>query len=397
MMHRLLLFVACLHFLTHRASAQSVLRTIDRLPDTGQQTGYTAVPGEDNDFFIHPPGFVDNLDGTVTDTVTGLQWQKTDGGEMTFLSARAYADTLVLGGYSDWRLPAPLEAFSILNLGRANPALDTLYFTRTPAEYWWTDLIQFNDTGKVWVTNAGGGIGNHPVTETISAGGTKRFHTRVVRDRTTPQVLPARYTVNGDGTVTDQLTSLVWMQSAYTDSLSWESALQYTDTLQFAGADDWRMPNMRELQSIAAYDRANPSLDLSVFPGLTSGKFWSSTTLPNQPLKAWYFDTRFGITTYADKSSRLLLVCVRGDGSFPAAITTPVQQRAWSAYPNPAGDILTITGVSGVTRIRVVNGLGQEVAEWTGPGRFSVGDWPAGCYVLYPEQEGFAPERIIKY
>jgi len=53
------------------------------LPDTGQTHHYTQTFGEDSDFSGRGPSYADNGDGTVTDKVTGLMWQKTDGGEMT--------------------------------------------------------------------------------------------------------------------------------------------------------------------------------------------------------------------------------------------------------------------------------------------------------------------------
>jgi len=86
-----------------------------KLPDTGQYTNYASTDGEDADFFINPLSFTDNGDGTITDNNTCLMWQKTDGGEMTFESAATYCDNLLLGGYSDWRLPTAIELFSINN------------------------------------------------------------------------------------------------------------------------------------------------------------------------------------------------------------------------------------------------------------------------------------------
>lgn len=82
---------------------------------------------------------MDNGDGTVTDQVTGLMWQQTDGGEMTWERAQEYARQLRLGGHREWRLPASMELFSILDHGKHGPAMDTDYFTRTEARYWWTD------------------------------------------------------------------------------------------------------------------------------------------------------------------------------------------------------------------------------------------------------------------
>ena len=104
-----------LGLLALNASAQ---QSMLKLPDTGQTNTYTATFGEDADYAINPPSFTDNGDGTVKDNVTGLIWQKADGGEMTWSNAFVYAQTNRVGGQSDWRLPTSHEAFSILNHGR---------------------------------------------------------------------------------------------------------------------------------------------------------------------------------------------------------------------------------------------------------------------------------------
>ncbi len=152
-----------------------------KLPDTGQTNRYTPTFGEDADYTINPPSFTDNGDGTVMDNVTGLVWQKADGGEMIWSNAVVYAQTNRVGGQSDWRVPASHEAFSILDHGRVNPALNTNYFTLSAAQYWWTADPQVADATHVWAINAGGGIGAHRQSETLSAGGTNRYHVRCVR------------------------------------------------------------------------------------------------------------------------------------------------------------------------------------------------------------------------
>jgi hypothetical protein len=103
---------------------------VSRVPDTGQTTSYTLTKGEDADFNINPPSYTDNENGTITDNVTGLIWQKTDGGEMTFENASAYCLSLNLGGYSDCRLPTCVELYSINRYDKVNPAMNTLYFTK---------------------------------------------------------------------------------------------------------------------------------------------------------------------------------------------------------------------------------------------------------------------------
>ena len=342
--------------------AQQVIKTMKRLPDTGQITSYTTTFGEDNDYNFNPPFYIDNGDGTVTDTITSLMWQQTDGGEMTIENAITYCSTLSLGGYTDWRLPSCHELFSILNHDRANPAIDTIYFTHTQAQYWWSSQRQANDSNKVWVTNSGGGVGNHPKTETISAGGVKRFHVRAVRDVTTPPTLSNHFIDNGNATTTDLMTDLMWQQVPYNDSITWEQALTLADTLSFAGYSDWRLPNIKELQSINDESLINPSINQTYFSGVNTNFYWSSTSLPNQTTKAWYLDTQFGITTYQFKTNRLYALCVRG-GNVATGIKEQVSTIAdIFIFPNPAGNNFTI--ISNVemknTRIEIYNALGER-------------------------------------
>lgn len=317
------------------SNAQSVQKTMLRLPDTGETTSYTTTFGEDADYNYCAPFFQLNGDGTVSDTITGLMWQQTDGGEMTIENAFHYADTSTLAGYSDWRLPNAHESISILNHQFANPAIDPAVFTVTAAEYWWTSVYQANDSAKVWVTNSGGGVGNHPKSETISAGGSKRFHVRMVRDVNAPLSVQSHFADNGNGTVTDNLTNLVWQKVPLPDSLTWEDALLYVDTLSLAGYIDWRLPNIKELESISDESLISPSIDPTYFSVSGTKYFWSSTTLPNQTTKAWYLDTHFGITTYDVKTSRHQVFAVRGDESFVNGLVEGNASKETYVSPNP--------------------------------------------------------------
>ncbi len=337
---------------------QSVLRTMKRLPDTGETSSYTTTLGEDADYLINMPFFTNNGDGTVTDTITGLMWQKTDGGEMTFEKAKLYCDTLTLGGFSDWRLPNAHEAYSILNQQYSNPATDPTVFTTTAAEYWWSSVRQVGDSTKVWVTNAGGGIGNHPKSETVSAGGTKRIHARAVREITTPVTVPVHFTDNGDGSITDNLTNLVWQKIPEIDTITWEDALNYAENLSLAGKTDWRLPNIKELQSINDESISNPSISQTYFTTAGAINFWSSTTLPNQTVKAWYMDTQFGIVSHYPKTSKRSVICVSGNGGSPSSIVKNEVADLITIFPNPAYDFITVSSAF-PSEIEISNIQGQ--------------------------------------
>lgn len=369
---------------------QSVQKTMLRLPDTGQTSSYTNSPGEDSDFLIHPPAFIDNGNGTVTDTVTGLMWQKADGGEMTIESAQTYCNALALGGYTDWRLPNAHEAFSILNHQNANPSLNTSVFTPSLAEYWWSSDRQANDSNKVWATNSGGGIGNHPKAETISAGGNKKFHVRAVRSTFSPQTFPTHFIDNGNGTVTDVLTQLVWQKAPYSDTLSWEQSLAYADSLSLGGIAQWRLPNIKELQSINDEKRINPSLNPTVFSAANARKYWSSTSLPNQTTKAWYLSTQFGITTYDTKTVKHYVLCVSGN---PVLTGVPsIEPEVWLAYPNPFHSFIRMPFIPASTTCLLSNAMGQLVYSGNALNEQDFSSLPRGLYVLTI----LGPSTIVK-
>ena len=374
--------------------AQTVLKTMKRLPDTGVKTSYTNTPGEDNDFNIHVPFYINHGNGTATDTVTGLMWQTVDGGEMTVENAAIYCDTLTLGGHSDWRLPNVHEAYSILNHQNNNPAMDVLVFPKTGAEYWWTSEKQVNDASKVWCTNAGGGAGNHLKSETISAGGTKKFHVRAVRDITTP-VAVEHFTIASPTTVIDNLTGLMWRSQFLPDTLTWESALTYADTSTTAGFTDWRLPNIKEIQSIMDVSRINPCLNTSYFTANPAMKCWASTTLPNKTVSAWYLDTRYGITTYDVKTRRNYVYLVRTADVASSAVKPYSKGFQGMVYPNPFNNAFRVEGIGENTYCKLYNNSGMFLYCFKSGTLVSLPNLPAGCYYL--KAEGCAGSvRVIK-
>ena len=113
-----------------------------------------------------------------------------------------------------------------------------------------------------------------------------------------------RFVDNGDGTVTDSCTGLMWQKNTAdvdgngtvtegTDTTSWCNAIAYCEDLVFAGHDDWRLPNLRELQSLVDYGRFSPSID-PVF-GAFSSAYWSSTSDAEIPADAWFVHFSVGI------------------------------------------------------------------------------------------------------
>ena len=371
---------------------QNVSKTIQLLPDTGQTSSYTTTFGEDHDYSINTPSFTNNGNGTITDNVTGLMWQQVDGGEMTFENAITYCNTLTLGGLSGWRLPTPIEAYSILNQQNSNPAINTNFFTLTTAEYWWTSAYENNSTTKVWCTNSGGGIGNHPKIETVSAGGTKKFHARAVRNINSPTTIANHFTDNGDGTITDNLTQLIWQKIPNANLFTWEQAISYAEGLTIGTNSDWRLPNIKELQSINNELTTNPSVFAPYFSSVGVHNYWSSTSLPNQTTKAWYWNTQFGITTYDLKTNTNYVICVRGNPSLSS--TSFSEQTNIAIYPNPASYFANISFPNNLDyfKIEITDLLGkimysEEVKSLSNDYKIDLEGYKDGIYFIKVSNE----------
>ncbi|MBA3015691.1 MAG: DUF1566 domain-containing protein [Proteobacteria bacterium] len=90
------------------------------------------------------------------------------------------------------------------------------------------------------------------------------------------------YTDNGNGTVTDTRTKLVWQQTDDGVQRTWEGAIAYCEGLSLGGAIDWRLPNYKALLSLVDDSRSNPAID-PIFGNNNSPFFyWTSTTIPGQ-------------------------------------------------------------------------------------------------------------------
>ncbi len=101
------------------------------------------------------------------------------------------------------------------------------------------------------------------------------------------------YTDNGDGTVTDNDTGLMWMKDGAPIIMLWQPALAYCEGLDLAGHSDWYLPNVKELQTLVDHSRTSPAIDTDYF--VSSGSaYWSSSTSAQDPSTAWYVNFYHG-------------------------------------------------------------------------------------------------------
>ncbi len=269
--------------------------------------------GQDAQIMGHQPSYTDNGDGTITDNVTGLIWQK-DFAVMTLDEALHLAQEFTLAGRSDWRLPSIKEVYSLImfyGVDASNrdmtkvpegalPFIDTNYFTfkygangtRVIDTQLLSSTTYVGSTDRLrlvfGVNLADGRIKGYPIT---ARDGAKLFSVRFVCGE---EYGVNNFQDNKNGTISDHATALMWQRDDSCKGMSWEEALSYAQTMnkkKYLGYNDWRLPNAKELQSIVDYTRSPESTaSAAIDPLFKISKikneggetdypfFWSSTT-----------------------------------------------------------------------------------------------------------------------
>jgi len=118
---------------------------------------------------------------------------------------------------------------------------------------------------------------------------------------------------NGNGTVTDLNTGLMWQQSDDQNNIgrAWEEAADYCAGRDLGGKTDWRLPTRLELMSIVNYGRYAPSIDINYFSQCRSIGYWSSSTSAYYPDYAWHVYFYDGGVSWYYKSHNVYVRCVR--------------------------------------------------------------------------------------
>ena len=365
--------------------------------DTGQtafydNTGEISVQNPDDEFYGqdascpgNTPSYKDNTDGTVTDNVTGLMWQQDPGEKMTWQQAVENLDGFELAGYDDWRLPTIKELYSLImftgETGRSAqdsvPYIDTDFFKFTYGDetgerfidsQFATSTIYDSDTmggnsTMFGVNFADGRIKGYPTN--------KEFYVLYVRGNTNYGL--NMFADNGDGTVTDLATGLMWLKydSGYFGAgqngdgkMDWQQALEWAQSLEFAGYDDWILPDAKQLQSIvdysrcpdttgsAAIDQVFQATQITDLAGIKDyAYYWTSTThLDGMPKGSRAAYVSFGEALGEMNST---IMDVHGAG---AQRSDPKEAEVSSDYPYaneqaPQGDVICVLNLVRLVRI----------------------------------------------
>ncbi|MBF0376826.1 MAG: DUF1566 domain-containing protein [Desulfamplus sp.] len=290
----------------------------------------TSFYGQDSQNKGNTPSYKDNGDGTITDNVTGLMWQKSadinnDGlinadDKMTYSEAVDGANSLNLAGYTDWRLPTIKELYSLIVFSGLDvsgyegddestlvPFIDTNYFDfgygdesageRIIDAQYASSTLYVSTTMKGSATMFGvnfadGRIKGYGIDPMPGQTNGKTFYVKYVRGTSNYGV--NSFNNNGNGTITDKSTGLMWSQDDSGEALTWEDGLawvQQKNSEKYLGYNDWRLPNAKELQTIVDYTRSpDTTLSAAIDPMFKvssiineAGKadypfYWTSTT-----------------------------------------------------------------------------------------------------------------------
>lgn len=231
--------------------------------------------GQDAQYQIDTPAYTDNENGTITDDITGLMWQKKMGEQMTLEEALKQAQDSVLGGHRDWRIPTIKELYSLIQFTGSvrgqkaiNLFIDKKYFHQPlgdtalrereiDAQTWssteYVGKTMRNDQTIFGVNFVDGRIKGYPKYNPRTRKPNKMYFRFVRGNEAYGKNI---FVDNGDGTITDSATGLMWQKSDSARGMDWKDALQYAENLKMGEHDDWRLPNAKELQSIVDYTRS---------------------------------------------------------------------------------------------------------------------------------------------
>ena len=441
MRNRLLFYVMALVILgcvvlfgTNSASAG----TID-LPKTGQTTCYDSEgdviscegTGQDGDIRAGvawpAPRFTDNGDGTVSDNLTGIMWLKDAGclGSTTWESAlrkvndfnvkpRDYACWEYNGTYNDWVLPNVNELDSLNNSEKnysgtwledqgfvnvhqshdyywssTTDASSANYWPTVPAWYAWAVDIRGSYLKRerkdshyyhIWPMRTGQ-TGSTKIPKT---GQTTSYADGDDGDLQRGAEWPVpRFTDNGDGTVTDNLTGLIWLKGACFQNKTWQEALDAIadfndnpESLNWCGGytgtyNDWRLPNKNELRSLTDFSQYRPALPSGhPFLYIDTDCCWTSTTSAILEEYGWVVDMNYGEVGHDGKGWDFIALPVRA-GKTGLSIPLPNSQESFT-YP-PAADpaISSVASAAKPVGVGAIATGGKYVSLRVSTGQFS--------------------------
>lgn len=241
----------------------------------------------------------------VEDVNTGFQWRKVPmhktyswGGSRSHCNNISFAD-------DDWNLPTPQELLTIIDNGKDHPALNNEYFPEMPDSddaYLWTGNYCYFNFNLSWAAGIYDG-------QIMHFNNDETTHYFMCMKGTNPAPSFKTSVVNGEEIVHESVSGLIWQKNTDSINLTWKEALAYCENLEYAGFDDWRLPNKNELASLINYEAEAPASDFPDMEGIFY--YWSSSSYVSDPTYAWAQYFYDGMVWRLDKTKDVFVRCVR--------------------------------------------------------------------------------------
>ena len=261
------------------------------------------------------PKGLERVGDVVVDHRTGLEWavpfedftpDDVNDPRQAVAAAEAYCEGLSLGGHDDWHLPTRLELLSIADHTRLRPALDPNLF---PGDVYVGGRSPFWTSSSHPAENQFFAIGFDDGAVTFDGDVTKPVRARCVRR---PHAVPTPdpvYEIHPD-VVYDRRTGLTWERHPLDEPFpTAEDAMEYCAKLQVDGGG-WRLPRVKELNTIIDESRAFPMIDEEAFPNTESDWYWTAT--PYKTFAGYYWAVTFADgASYINEADHAYVRCVR--------------------------------------------------------------------------------------
>ncbi|CAK0776198.1 exported hypothetical protein [Gammaproteobacteria bacterium] len=328
----------------------------------------SGFPGQDAEYGDHPFTFT-KLDASgnslsasatqytcVRDNITGLVWEvktrdggfrdqqwtytwydshSSDGNQGTSSDGVCYAsgrcdtekytqdvNAIRLCGFHDWRMPHPGELAGIVDysIPYIGHTINADYFPNTLSSAFWSSAPKAAYPSGAWGVYFGFGSVN-------ISDRSQKLAVRLVRG----EPVLASWVVNSDGTVTDQATGLIWARCSELQKgsgcagrvslMTWDQALAAARSSHLGDYQDWRLPNVKELQSIVDYTADSPSINSAIFPNVPPLPYWTSSPDIGASDGAWAVDFGSGAVSSNSRGYDYAIRLVRGGQIFNLGVS----------------------------------------------------------------------------
>lgn len=296
-----IILAVCLTLGLNIVKAQNTVIVVPMFGDDPFATPVTPVqdlaPSNDN-YFIGS--------NRVIDEITGLIWQRDlDPIALNWQDAWQYCFNLNDAGFDQWRLPEPHELISIVDYTERAPAINVNAFPGTNlTSSYWTSQFTSNFSGF-------NPLYNHALATNFNDGSTSiEPLTSTMRVRCVYGRSAARGGVlrdNNNGTITDLATGLTWQQDRAVRQ--WNETHNYCSDLSLGGSENWRVPNVKELVSLADY-RTPYGIHSDDWFGDISGPTWASHENVSNTNEAWVINNNGGSISSRPKNTNISVRCV---------------------------------------------------------------------------------------